>query len=182
MAIQAPPMTAKDFEEFVMLPQNVDQRLELIGGEVVALVSNQGSSRLGIRIGHLIQSYLDEHPIGFVTGADGGYQVGSDRYIPDVGYMSKARQPAPSDEVYNTLPPDLAVEVVPPSDEMGDVLAKVNNYLLAGTVVWVCFPQKKEIGVFAPGQPAKSLSLNDSLDGGEVLPNFAAAVRDIFIA
>ena len=180
MAIQAPPMTTQEFEEFAMLPHNRDARLELISGEVVTLVSNQGSSRLGVRIAHLISSYLDEHPIGFITGADGGYQVGNDRYIPDVGFMSKARQPAASDEAYNSLPPDLAVEVVSPFDDMGDVLAKVNNYLLAGTVVWVFFPQKSEIGVFVPGQPAKSLGVNDALDGGAILPGFTAAVRDIF--
>jgi hypothetical protein len=63
---------------------------------------------------------------------------------------------------------------------MGDVLAKVNNCLLAGTVVWVFFPQKTGGGVFVPGQPAKSLGTNDTLDGGEVLPGFTAAVRDIF--
>jgi Uma2 family endonuclease len=131
-------------------------------------------------VAYLIGSYLEARPIGFVTGADGGYQVGDDRYLPDVGYMSRARQPVPSDEVYNSLPPDLAVEVVSPSDDMGDVLAKVNNYLLVGTAVWVVFPKKSEIGVFVPGQPAKSLSISDTLDGGKVLPGFEVAVQDVF--
>jgi len=182
MSIQAPPMTAKEFEEFAMQPQNRDARLEFIGGEIIQLVSNQKSSRLGGRMLHLISLYLDRNPIGFVTSADGGYHVGNDRYIPDVGFMSKTRQPTASDEAYNSLPPDLAVEVVSPSDETGDILAKVNNYLLVGTVVWVFFPQKTEIGVFVPGQPAKSLGVNDTLDGGAILPGFTAAVRDIFEA
>jgi len=173
-------MTAKEFEQLALLPQNRDARLELINGEVVTLVSNQDSSRLAAQVLILIGAYLSKNPIGFVTGADGGYQVGSDRYIPDVGYMSKTRQPVASDEPYNSLPPDLAVEVVSPSDDIGDALAKVNNYLLAGTVVWVFFPKKREIGVFIPGQPSKTLGVNDTLDGGAVLPGFAAPVRDIF--
>lgn len=180
MVIQAPPMTAKEFEEFALMPQNRDRRLEFMAGEVVELVSNQKSSRLGGRMLHLISIYLDTNPIGFVTSADGGYQVGDDRYIPDVGYVSKARQPAASDEAYNVLPPDLAVEVVSPSDEMREVLTKVTNYLLVGTVVWVVYPNKSEIGVFIPGQPARTLGINDSLDGGEVLPGFSVPIKDIF--
>ena len=182
MSVQAPPMTPKEFEVFVLLPQNADARLELIAGEVVTLVSNQESSRLAARILILIGSYLEKNPVGFVTGADGGYQVGNDRYIPDVAFMSYSRQAVPSKEVYNSVPPDLAVEVVSPTDEMGDVLSKVNNYQLAGTVVWVVFPTKKEIGVFVPGQTAKTLGINDALDGGNVFPGFAVAVKDIFTA
>ena len=180
MAVQVPSMTTKEFEEFALLPQNVEQRLEFIAGEVVTLVSNQESSRLAMEFAVLIGSYLKNNPIGFITGADGGYQVGNDRYIPDVAFMSKMRQAAASNEAYNPLPPDLAVEVISPTDDMGDVLAKVNNYQLAGTVVWVVYPNKKEIGVFVPGQTAKSLGVNDTLDGGTVLPGFTVVVKDIF--
>jgi Uma2 family endonuclease len=180
MAIKPPPMTAQEFEEYVMLRENADRRLELIGGEVVELVSNQEASRLGVRIAHLINNYLDQNPIGLLTGSDGGYQVGNDRFMPDVGYMSKARQPLPSKETYNPLAPDLAIEVVSPSDEIDDVLAKVDSYTLAGTSVWVVYPKSKEIRVFTPGQPSKKLGIDDSLDGGEVLPGFTAKLQDIF--
>jgi Uma2 family endonuclease len=69
---------------------------------------------------------------------------------------------------------------VSPSDDMADVLAKVNNYQLVGTAVWVVFPKKKEIGVFIPGQPAKNLGSDDTLDGGAILRGFSIALRDIF--
>ncbi|MEJ5197516.1 MAG: SdrD B-like domain-containing protein, partial [Anaerolineae bacterium] len=49
-----------------------------------------------------------------VTGADGGYRVGDERYIPDVAFVSQSRQPAPSRDAYNAIAPDLAVEVLSP--------------------------------------------------------------------
>lgn len=180
MAIKAPPMTAEEFEKYALLPENVDRRLELIGGEVVELVSNQKSARIALQTGHLIMSYLDQHPIGYATATDGGYRIGGDRYIPDIAFISKSRQPVRSDESFNSLSPDLAVEVVSPSDEMDDVLAKVGNCQLAGTTVWVVYPKQKEIRVFVPGQSSKKLSIDDTLDGGSVLPGFTAKLRDIF--
>lgn len=132
MSIKAPPMTAEEFEEFALLPQNVDRRLELIGGEVVELVSNQKSGCIALKIGHLTMTYLDQNPIGYATPPNSGYRVGADRYQPDIAFVSKARQPVRSDETYNPLAPDLAVEVMSPSDETGDVVAKTNNYILAG--------------------------------------------------
>jgi Uma2 family endonuclease len=180
MAIKAPPVTAQEFEESALLRENADRRLELISGEVVELVSNQKSGRMTMKIGHLIMTYLDHNPIGYVTPLDAGYRVGADRYLPDIGYVSKARQPIPSDESYNPLAPDLAVEVVSPTDETGDILTKVNNYQLAGTTVWVVYPKAREIQVFVPGQPARKLGIDDTLDGGNVLPGFTAKLQDIF--
>lgn|SRR5574341_672849 len=180
MAVEVQRVGVEEFEALALLPENADRRLELIDGEIVELVSNQECSRIAGWILYFINAYLLEHDIGFATSADGGYQVGRDRYIPDVGFMSRARQPEASTEAYNPLPPDLAVEVVSPSEQMGDVLAKVNNYLLAGTVVWVFFPTNKEVGVFVPGQPARSLGMGDTLDGGDVLPGFKVVVKDVF--
>ncbi|MCC7206344.1 MAG: Uma2 family endonuclease, partial [Anaerolineae bacterium] len=111
--------TAEAFEALALSPDNAERRLELIGGEVVDVVSNVYASRLAARILGALVAYLDRNPLGDVTGADGGYCVGDDRYIPDVGYMAKARQPDPPLEAaYNPLPPDLAVEVLSPTDSL----------------------------------------------------------------
>jgi Uma2 family endonuclease len=173
-------ITAEEFEAFALQRANKDKHLEIIAGEIVEVVSNQKASRLAIKIGKLIGIYLDQNPIGRITGADGGYQVGDDRSMPDVGYISKERQPTPSDDTYNPLPPDLAVEVISPSDTMRDVLAKVTSYLAAGTVVWVFFPDVKEAQVHAPGRPVRMLGIEDTLDGGDILPGFMLPLKQLF--
>lgn len=173
--------TAEAFEALALSPANTGRRLELIGGELVDVVSNVHASRLAARILGALVAYLENNPIGDVTGADGGYCVGDDRYIPDVGYIARSRQPDPPlGAAYNPLPPDLAVEVLSPTDSLTAVMDKVVNYLAAGTLVWLVFPEGQEIKVYVPGQPVKSLSSVDTLSGGSLLPGFSLELKKLF--
>jgi Uma2 family endonuclease len=183
MAVQAQRMTVEEFDRFVELPQNADKRLEYIGGETVEVVSSQYASQIAARINGFIFIYLLHNNIGFLTGADGSYVVSSDeRYIPDVAFVSKQRQAQVSNRPYSLIPPDLAVEVLSPSDNPRDVRLKVANYLNAGTMVWVVDPDQKLVEVYTPGKPAKPVDMDGTLDGGDVLPGFTLAVKDIFPA
>jgi Uma2 family endonuclease len=128
----------------------------------------------------MLTVFVRTHDLGYVTGADGGYRVSGERYIPDAAFISTARQPQPSHEAYNPNPPDLAVEVLSPTNDPGEMRVKIVNYLLAGTVLWVVDPDLKRVEVYVPGQTPKTLGIDDVLDGGNVLPGFSLAVRDIF--
>ncbi|NWG17897.1 MAG: hypothetical protein HXY41_14810 [Chloroflexi bacterium] len=61
-----------------------------------------------------------------------------------------------------------------------ELRTKVVNYLAAGTLVWVALPETKQIEVYVPGRPMKLLGLDGTPDGGDVLPGFTLAVKDIF--
>jgi Uma2 family endonuclease len=182
MAVQAQSMTVEEFDRFVDLPENASRLFEYIGGEVVEVVSSARSSKIALRIGYFIIGYLLQHDIGHATGADGGYRVGIERYIPDVGFISRARLPDLPDLSYIPQAPDLAVEVLSPSNSEKDMRTKVVNYLSVGTVVWVVDPEFKLVEVYQPSQPVKKVRLDDTLDGGEVLPGFTVAVKDLFQA
>jgi Uma2 family endonuclease len=181
MAVQS-RLTAKEFDEMAGLPENADKRLEFIGGEVIEVVSNNYSSVIAARILMAIGVYTQREKLGFVTGADGGYVVSGERYIPDVAFISKAKQPEPSRETYNSKAPDLAVEVVSPTDALSDIVDKVAGYLAAGTVVWVVYPDKQQAKVYEPGQPVKTVGIDGALDGGSVLPGFKLLLKDVFAA
>src|SRR5437763_218048 len=116
VAVQA-HLTVAEFDRPAELPENTDKRLEFIGGEVVEVVSNNYASEIAARILIDLGVYVRSRNLGPVTGADGGYMVSGERYIPDVAFISKAKQPEPSHATYNPKPPDLAVEVVSPSDQ-----------------------------------------------------------------
>src|SRR5579859_4190624 len=135
MVIQT-PVSIEEFERIAALPENAHKRLEFIGGEIVEVVSNTDASEIAIRIAARISFYVETHTLGRVTGADGGYKVSGENYIPDVGFISKARQPQRPHTSWNPLAPDLAVEVVSPTDRVQDIADKVANYLLAGTLLW----------------------------------------------
>lgn len=180
MAVQTRLYTVAEFEQLIDLPENAERRLELAGGEIIEVVSNNDSSMVALEIATEIKLYLKGKPLGYMTGEAGGYTIGSERYIPDVAFISKARQPEPCRLAYNPIAPDLVVEVLSPTDDPRYVRVKIGNYLAAGVVVWIVDPEAKAVEVYTPGQPVQRLNLKGVLGGGSVLPGFALVVSEIF--
>jgi Uma2 family endonuclease len=174
-------MSPSEFDRFALLPENRDRLFEFIAGEIVEVVSNPLSSNIGAIMNAFIAVFVMQHNLGHVTGADGGYMVGSERYIPDVGFISYQRQRVLTHmDGYNPLGPDLAVEVLSPGNLDVDMEVKIANYLAAGTVVWRVKPLEQQVAVFVPNTPVIILGINDVLDGGDVLPGFRLALKEIF--
>jgi Uma2 family endonuclease len=77
--------------------------------------------------------------------------------------------------------PDLVVEVLSPSDRLGMVMRKVQQYLRAGiAMVWVVDAESRNVTVYRAGREPRVLEENEVLDGEEVLPGFTCAVADLF--
>ena len=181
MAVQIKRRTVEEFDTLVMLPENADKSFEFIGGEIIQMVSNNYSSETAALIIFFIQTYLRQSGTrGRITGADGGYIIGGERYIPDVAYISYKKQPEPCHDAYNPTPPDLAVEVMSPADSERQLSIKIGNYLTAGVMLWVVRPDIQEVEIYSPGQPVRVIDINSTLDGGDVLPGFTLAGKDIF--
>ena len=180
MVIADRAFTVEEFEQFILLPEHGDTVFELIDGKAYPVVSNNRSSRVAANLIILIGSFVKQNNLGYVTGADGGYVVGNGRYIPDVAFMSMTRQPQPSSETYNSLAPDLAVEVLSPNDDPANVRIKLTNYLSAGTTILIVDPDATTVEIYVPNQPPAKLSKKDTISGLSVLPGFTIAVKDIF--
>jgi Uma2 family endonuclease len=180
MVVQLQKITVNEFDDWILLPENVDRDFEYIGGDVVEVVSHGKSSNVAVNIAAFIKLYLLNNPIGWLTGADGGYMIGDQRYIPDVAFMSHTKQTNPPDAAYNPVSPDLAVEVISPSDSPAQLATKVTNYLLAGVVVWVADPGSRTIAVHTSGKAVDTFGVDDTLTGGDVLPGFEIAVQSLF--
>ena len=180
MAVQIKRHTIEEFDTWVALPENAERLFEFVGGEIVEVPSNPYSSYVSSRIIRRMGAFVEDHDLGYVTGKAGGYMVLGERYAPDVAYISRERQPELPEEGYNPNPPDLAVEVVSPSDDLKRLQIKVVNYLAAGTVVWVVYSETREVEIYAPGKAVKIVDINGVLDGGDVLPGFTLPVKEIF--
>ncbi len=178
--VQTRRLTVEEFERLAEQPENADKRLVYIGGDVIEVVSNSYASLTAARILARLLLHVDEHRLGYVTGADGGYIVFEERYIPAVGFISKQKQPDPPRFTWIPKPPDLAVEVLSPTDAPEVVRIKVINYFQAGVTVWLVDPDRKQVEVFAPGQAVRQVGIEGTLDGSDVLPGFRLAVKDIF--
>jgi Uma2 family endonuclease len=174
-------ITSADFDRYALLPENHDRLLEFIAGEVVEVVSNPLSSNIAAIMSAFISIFVMQRNLGHVTGADGGYMVGGERYIPDVAYISYKRQPSLTyDNGYVPNAPDLAVEVLSPANLDVDMDVKIANYLAAGTVVWRVKPLEQQIAVFVPHTPVKILGIDNVLEGGSILPDFKVPLKEIF--
>ena len=178
--VQQQLFTKEEFYEFVLRRENRHRNFEYIAGEIVAVVSNQESSRSGLSLVAEVGVYVKKNKLGRCTGADGGYVVSGEDYIPDGAFMSYARQPIKTNEAYNPVAPDLAIEMLSPGNTKDEIAHKLGNYMAAGTVLWMGNPETKTIDVCVPGQPVKRLRVGDVLEGGDVLPGFKLEVATIF--
>jgi Uma2 family endonuclease len=142
--------------------------------------SNPFSSKIAATLLVEIGIYLKKSNLGHLTGEAGGYMVSGERYAPDIAFISFAKQREMARTGYNPNPPDLAVEVVSPTDSEKKLSIKVSNYLAAQTTVVVIYPDEREIAIHKPGERVTILGIEDTLTVESVLPNFKVAVKDIF--
>lgn len=103
---------------------------------------------------------------------------------PDVAYVSESRwprnRPTPMTDPWPVVP-ELAVEVVSPSDLAEVLRLKVIDYFRYDvTQVWVVWPQARCVDVYeSPTQP-RVLTADDTLEGGSLLPGFSLPLREYF--
>jgi len=102
--------------------------------------------------------------------------------IPDVSFISWEQCPdGIPDEQVPRLYPDLAVEVISPSNTRKEIARKLREYFKAGTTLaWVVYPKKREATVYTAPDASVTLTEADSLDGGTVLPGFKLELKKLF--
>jgi Uma2 family endonuclease len=182
MALRERLLTFDDYWDMAQLPENEQKRLELEDGVIIEMASSSPINTVtAMRIGYFINAFVIPHDLGYVTGADGGFKLGVRRgRQPDVGFVSKAQATVLPKKF--EFAPLLAVEVV---SENEDIFRKALEYLHAGTqIVWAVYADEKVVHVIRldedGGLRSQPFGINDTLQGGDVLPGFTLAVRDIF--
>src|SRR5205807_2377355 len=110
---------------------------------------------------------------GHVTGSDVGYQLGSNTVRqPDVAYISKVRGGTIPAKVF-PVGPDLAVEVISPSETATEINDKVNLYFQGGTrQVWLVYPVTKTVYVYQAVNQVDILGIGQEINMGQVLSGF----------
>jgi Uma2 family endonuclease len=157
---------------------------ELHSGTIVKMApSSMMPSVIAARILGYLARHLADHDSGFLTGADGAYVLSDDTtFAPDVGYIAYASQPELLERGFVPNAPDLAVEVLSPTDNPDELRQKANTYLQHGTrLVWLVFPAAQQIDIYQPDTDPQTLTLDDTLSGVPLLPEFEVRLREIFI-
>ena len=165
-----------------------DTRRELVDGEVREMAPVGGvHGRVTTRICSRLAEHVERHGGGEVLVGDVGFVLDLPHdpervRAPDVAFVTTSRLPegrVPRGFIRGA--PDLAVEVLSPSDNPVDVQQKVRDYLDAGArLVWVLAPEAKTATIYRADGSARLLREGDHLDGEDVLPGLAIPLAAVF--
>jgi Uma2 family endonuclease len=171
-------------EDLESLPDG--DRYEIIEGVLQERIMSSLSSHIAMVVGFLLQTWSRNGHPGRVMGSDGGYKIfpwtTGDVRMPDVSYISAGRVKKFPARGWLDIPPDLAVEVVSPTDSATTVHNKAVDYIRAGVpLVWVIFPDRRTVEVLRAQEPLRQVfQESDTLTGGEILPGFSVPVAELF--
>ncbi len=169
-----------EFMKLALSPENLERRFERIDGEIIELVSNDKAAEIaGIIIG-LLAIFVYPRKLGRIKGADGGYTIAGDQYIPDCSFISYQRQPQTTTESYPEIAPELVVEVRSPGNSDEEMTRKVANYLSVGCEVWLINPVDEKVEVYVAGEAVKTYHNGDTLQGRGVLTGFQLEISSIW--
>jgi Uma2 family endonuclease len=103
---------------------------------------------------------------------------------PDVSFVSFERwprgKPVPGTQAWEVVP-DLAVEIVSPTNGANEVLGKVEDYFACGVRrVWVFYPLFSKVYDYASATAVQILTRADRLSGGDVLPGLELPLSEVF--
>lgn len=172
-------------EEFARVPEDDRYTFELVRGLLVPEPRPAPRhGRMVVKLTMRIEAFAAEHGLG-LTYTETGFALRPDPDTlrgPDVSFVSNERMAKPRYRgPYWRIAPDLAVEILSPSDRRRPILEKVNDYLNAGSrLVWVVDPHRHIVTVYRPEAEVERLESGDVLRGDDVLPGFALPLAGLF--
>ena len=174
-----PLMTAED-----LLEPGVPERADLVRG--VLVVHEPPGFRHGeitVRLTVALGTCVDTRHLGRVVAGDAGFKLQSDPDTvrgADIAFVSWERMPQKSPVGFPALDPDLVVEVLSPGDRPGETLAKLADWLSAGTrLVWVIDPERRLARIYRQDGSESILGERDAVDGEDILPGFSCNLSTV---
>ena len=130
-------------------------------------------------------NFIKPRRLGTLVASDSGVWLERDPDTvrePDIAFTSVERLPLGEDVPgYAEVAPDLVVEIASPSDTRREVHDKARMWLSHGVrLVWVVHPETRTVDVHQADRDTATVGEDDFLDGLDVLPGFACAVRAVF--
>ena len=177
-----PPGTATE-QNVIDVEEGESRLCEVVDGVLVEKTVGIYESYLAPRLIQVLTEFVQEHQLGIVLGADGMMRLAPGLVrIPDASFISWNLLPGRRIPrvPFADLAPDLAVEVISPSNTVREMERKLQEYRAAGVrLVWYVLPEPREVHVYTPDRH-DVLTIDQEISGGDVLPGFTLPVRQMF--
>lgn len=173
-------MTEADLADF---PDD-SYRHEVVAGVIVAEpLPRHRHDRIRQRLERLLEAFVKTRGLGEVFG-EAGYVLARDPDTvrgPDLSFVTHARLRDFDDTRFFLGAPDLAVEILSPSNRPAERHAKVADYLAAGArLVWIVDPERKTVTTYTALLTPVRVDAPGILDGSDVFPGLAIPLEAIF--
>lgn len=188
MAIQEQLHTVDSVQHLARTPEYNRRRFYLIDGELFEMSPVQRvHSRLAMRIGSILLGFVDEHDLG-EAHTELGFYPADDRstlLAPDVAFVSHARLRDQPEDGFLSIMPDLAIEIVSPSNSLRQIRRKAQIYLEYGaSLVWIVRPSESGVDVCRAADGTRLdiefVAHDGVLSGEDVLPGFELELTRLF--
>lgn len=163
-----------------------DGKAELVRGELrVTPPAGGPHGCVATNIVCLLHPFVEPRGLGRVFADGAGYlllELPRTVRSPDASYVRADRLPSEGiGPGFLRVAPDLAVEVLSPSESASELEEKLGDYRACGTpLIWVVDPVRRTVMIVASDAPVRWLREGDMLDGGTVVPGFSCPVADLF--
>lgn len=172
-------------DEFSLHPAAND-RSELVRGHIRRMTP--ASAAHGLVSGNvfrLLSTYIQQHRLGVCFADSTGFtlpNLPNTVRAPDASFVRADRLPAAGvGDGFLHLAPDLAVEVLSPSESAASLAEKLADYRVAGTpLVWVIDPSARTVAVIVRDDAAATFGVEQEVTGGDVVPGFVCQVSELF--
>jgi Uma2 family endonuclease len=172
--------------ELLALGANTDVKYELWDGKIIPMSPARPKHGAVIaRLSYHIGAHIYENKLGEMFDGQTGFRLGLQHcFQPDISFVSHERMklilPHGMDGLFDAAP-DLAVEVLSPSDSITKSEKKMQLYLAHGTRLgWMVDTKNKTVRVYRPGHAFETLQDERALTGNSVLPGFRISLSKIF--
>ena len=158
------PITIKDIEDM----EARGSICEIVNGQWVHVSEEKMAGELhgaiGTNVIMALGAYVKAHKLGRVYPADTTYILEEDAHsiqlihLPDVSFVAANRMKTHERHTYYQLAPDIAIEIISPSERAVNIRAKLKDYLRTGArQVWhIIRVRDATVSSAIPGQKSAS--------------------------
>ncbi len=181
MTTKTRPTTA---DYLLRMPRD-GSRCELIRGVLVSM--SDAGSRHGRIAGNIyapLWAHVRANDLG-IAYMETGYLLSTNPdtvRFPDGSFVNRERLEREGEtDGFRRGAPDLAIEVISPTDRLAAVERKAAEWIAAGArMAVVANPRSHSVKVYTPNAPVAELGEDGVIDGGDVVPGWSVPVSGVF--